>query len=87
MKGKNKNLLTYLVDYLLWIIGEVFPCFRGDQRIIHEIELSLRPYYIIKTNKHEMIQTLKRRNLSSWAIGDTHKGQGNSDATGFTWIK
>ena len=35
------------------------PCFGGDQRIIHKIELSPHSHYIMKTNKNEMIQNLE----------------------------
>ena len=37
----------------------ILPCFGGDQRITHKIELSPHSHYIIKTNKNKMIRNLE----------------------------
>ena len=62
----------------------VLPCFGGDQRIIHKIELSPHSHYIIKTNKNEMIRNLEEENIIMKYRRHPHK-YGYIDASRFTW--
>ena len=63
----------------------VLPCFGGDQRITHKIELSPHSHYIIKTNKNEMIRNLEEENIIMKYRWHSHK-HGYTDASRFTWI-
>ena len=60
-KPKRKTYPLWLMTYLEPL--HVLPCFGGDQRITHKIELSPLSHYIIKTNKNEMIQNLEEENI------------------------
>ena len=63
----------------------VLPCFGGDQRITHKIELSPHSHYIIKMNKNEMIQNLEEENIIMKYRWHSNK-HGYTDAFRFTWI-
>ena len=62
----------------------VLPCFGGDQRITHKIELSPYSHYIIEMNKNEMIRNLEEENIIMKYRWHSYK-HGYTDASRFTW--